>query len=93
MSIWCFSAVGLGMNEMFPFCFEKMVGLYKDPEGEHIFESPAGAVTTAFERKQSSAAAIELLGSDQQKVEWLTLRVQELEKELSLTQVSHSSVT
>ena len=41
----------------------------------------------AIDRKQSSAAIIELLSSDQQKVEWRTVRVFDLEKELAMAQV------
>ena len=41
----------------------------------------------AIDRKQSSTAIIELLSSDQQKVEWRTARVFEVEKELAMAQV------
>ena len=67
----------------------QMVFLYKDPRGEHIFEGPrTGSGGPTLERKQSSAAILDLLSSDQQKVEWLTVKVQELEKELAFAQVS-----
>ena len=73
------------------FPLSQMVFLYKDPKGEHIFDSHRTGKSVSgpsLERKQSSSLAIiELFSSDQQKVEWLTGRVHELEKELALAQV------
>ena len=65
-----------------------MVGLYKDPQGKRIFEDPTEATLSGLDKTQTSMAVMELFSSDQQKVEWLMLRVQELEKEASLSQVS-----
>ena len=58
----------------------QMVFLYKDPKGEHIFEGHNTISAPALDRKQSSTTIIELLSSDQLKVEWCTARVFELEK-------------